>query len=84
MSNFVTSLIRTWAPIAVGALASYLITLGIEINADAQLGLVLFLTSLLQGAYYLLIRVLERRFPKAGLLLGIKSEPKYPETSTLK
>ena len=83
-SNFATSLIRTYVPIIVGALASYLLTLGVEIDADAQLGLVLFLTALLQGGYYLLVRVLERRYPKLGLLLGSESQPKYVEPSTVK
>lgn len=80
MSNFVTSLIRTYVPIAVGALAAYLLTKGIEIDANAQLGLVTFLTTLIQGAYYLAARLLERRFPDiGGLLLGSSQKPVYVE-----
>ena len=78
-NNFVTSLIRTYVPILVGALASYLLTLGLELDANAQLGLVTFLTALLQGGYYLLARILERRYPKLGLLLGSEAQPKYVE-----
>lgn len=78
MSNFITSLIRTWVPIAVGALVSWLLTLGIEIDADAQAGLIIFLTSVLQGLYYLVVRVLEQRWPRIGaLLLGNSSKPDY-------
>lgn len=82
MSNLITSIIRTYVPIAVGALASYLLTLEIDLDAEAQGGLIVALTALLQGAYYLIVRVLERRYPKAGLLLGTESTPKYVNKST--
>ena len=78
-NSFVTSLIRTWVPIAVGAVVSYLLTLEIELDEQAQAGLVVSLTALLQGLYYLIVRVLERRYPKLGLLLGVESQPKYVE-----
>ena len=81
-NSFVTSLIRTWVPIIVGALVAYLVTLGIELDVDAQTGLVVFLTAFLQGAYYLIVRVLERRYPKLGLLLGSGSQPKYVDPLT--
>ena len=82
MSNFVTSLIRTYVPIAVGALAAYLLSLGLELNAEAQLGLVPFLTAVLQGTYYLLARLFERRFPQLSFLLGSAAQPKYVEPVT--
>ena len=82
MSNFITSLIRTYVPIAVGAIASFLLTSGIEIDANAQLGLVTFLTAVLQGAYYLVARLLEKKFPSiGGLLLGSSKKPEYAEPS---
>lgn len=78
MSNLVTSLIRTYVPIVVGALASYLLTVGINLDADAQLGLVTALTVILQGVYYLVARLLEKKVsPRFGLLLGVASKPKY-------
>jgi len=80
MNNFVTSLIRTYVPIGVGAVAAYLLTKGIELDAEAQLGLVTFLTALLQGAYYLAARLIERKIPQAGtLLLGSAKKPDYVE-----
>lgn len=80
MSDFATSLIRTYVPIAVGALASYLLTAGIEIDANAQLGLVTFITAVLQGVYYLVARLLERKMPSiGGLLLGSSKKPEYTE-----
>lgn len=80
MNDFITSLIRTYVPIAVGAVASYLLTAGIELDANAQLGLVTFLTALLQGVYYLAARLLEQKFPQLGFLLGSAKKPEYTET----
>lgn len=79
MNDFITSLIRTYVPIAVGAVASYFLTLGVELDANAQLGLVTFLTAVLQGVYYLLARLLEQRFPQFGFLLGSTKKPEYTE-----
>ena len=80
MNNFVTSLIRTYVPIVVGAIVSFLVTSGIEIDANAQLGLVTFLTAVLQGAYYLAARLLEKQWPSiGGLLLGSSKKPEYTE-----
>lgn len=80
MNDFVTSLIRTYVPIAVGAVVSFLLTKGIELDANAQLGLVTFLTALLQGVYYLVARLLEQKFPQLGFLLGSTKKPEYTET----
>lgn len=78
MNDFVTSLIRTYVPIAVGAVAGYLITKGIEIDANAQLGLITFLTAVTQGVYYLLARIIEAKKPSLGtLLLGSSKKPNY-------
>ncbi len=80
MQDFVTSLIRTYVPLTVGAIISYLATKGIDIDANAQLGLVTFLTAVIQGTYYLLARLLEQRLPKlGGLLLGSTRKPEYTE-----
>lgn len=79
MNNFVTSLIRTYVPIGVGAMASYLLSQGLELDASAQLGLITFLTAILQGVYYLVARILERRFPQLSFLLGSSAQPKYVE-----
>lgn len=79
MTNFVTSLIRTYTPIIVGALISWLATFQLVLDADAQAGLIVFLTAVLQGAYYLVVRLLERKFPQLGVLLGSTQKPVYVE-----
>lgn len=77
MTNFVTSLIRTWTPIIVGAFVSWLLTLGIDVDADTQAALIISVTALLQGLYYLVVRLLEKKWPKIGVLLGSLKTPEY-------
>lgn len=69
------SLIRTYVPVIVGAFLSWLITLGIELDAQASAGLVTFLTALLIGIYYTAVRLLEQRWPAVGALLGLAKSP---------
>lgn len=77
MNSVITSYIRTYVPISVGALASFLATKGFNLDADSQAGLVVFLTGVCQAVYYAIARFLERKFPQLGLLLGSKKQPVY-------
>lgn len=82
MSDFVTSLIRTWVPMLVGAIASYFVTLGIELDAETQAGIIVGMTGLFQAVYYLIVRLVEKKFPEAGgLLLGSSAKPMYIESN---
>jgi hypothetical protein len=74
MSDYIVSLIRTYVPMAVGFVAAWLLTLGIEIDSAA---LELALVSILSGAYYALIRWAESRWPWFGKLLGKQTAPTY-------
>lgn len=78
MSNLIESLIRTYCPIIVGALTSYLVVKhGIVVPEDITLAATVALTGALQAAYYGAVRLLERRWPAAGVLLGKASQPDY-------
>lgn len=77
MNALVLSLIRTWVPVAVGAVLSWLITLGITIPTDERYGFTTALTALVIGVYYAIVRVLETKFPQIGILLGAIAEPAY-------
>ncbi|HLR95689.1 MAG TPA: hypothetical protein VK053_14280 [Jiangellaceae bacterium] len=79
VSNGVLSLIRTYVPIVVGALASWLLTLGVEVDAEAQAGLVVAMTGVLQAIYYAAARWAETRWPWLGVLLGSRAKPTYTE-----
>lgn len=71
-----TAYIRTLVPIVVGWLAGAGITgwLGV----DDQLATVV-VSGVVTVGYYGLVRVLERQWPQAGVLLGIPNPPEYTQ-----
>ena len=78
MSNFVISQIRTYTPILVGALLSWLTTIGLTLDAETQSALIIALTGTFQALYYFVARLAERRWPKIGAaLLGSGLTPMY-------
>lgn len=77
MNDFITSLIRTWTPIIVGSIVAWLTARGIDVSAQDALGLTAFLSAVFSGAYYLVVRLAERKFPQVGLLLGSTKKPEY-------
>lgn len=77
MTNTVLSLVRTYVPVAVGALAAWLLSLGVDLSAEAQTGLTVFLTGLIIAVYYTVARLLEKRWPAFGFLLGSTKQPEY-------
>lgn len=78
MNDFITSQIRTYIPILVGSIVSWLATRGIEIDAEATAGAVVAITGLASALYYLIARLLEENISsKFGLLLGSKKKPTY-------
>jgi len=78
MNDYAVSLIRTYAPIVAGAIISWLISLGLDVGAEANVGLTVFLTAVATGLYYLLARLLEARWPVMGrFLLGSSRKPEY-------
>lgn len=68
------SLIRTIVPVVVGALGTWLIRIGVHVD-DAALTEVV--TAALSAAYYVLARLLEHRWPRLGVLLGVPRQPTY-------
>lgn len=78
MSDYLVSLIRTYVPVAVGsALAWLAATLGIVLDKDSSAALTAGFVGLAVAAYYTLVRLLERRWPAFGLLLGRREAPTY-------
>jgi len=79
MSDLFTSIVRTIVPVIVGSIASFLATKGIDLDAATLAGLSAFLAGLFSAVYYLIVRLLEQKFPQLGLLLGSKKTPEYTE-----
>jgi uncharacterized protein (DUF697 family) len=83
MNNLFTSYIRTGVPIVVGSVISYLVVkFGFVIDESVTAQLTTGLTGLIIGAYYVVARLLERKFPKLGVLLGSTAKPVYVEPKT--
>lgn len=77
MNDLIVSAIRTIVPSIIGALGAFLASKGINIPDDQLATLIPLLTTVFTAVYYLTARYLENKYPQAGVLLGIKSQPKY-------
>lgn len=77
MNDFVISLIRTWTPMAVGAFVAWLTSLGVNLDPGATAGLIAFLGALFSAVYYLIVRLIEKKYPGAGALLGAVKKVEY-------
>jgi hypothetical protein len=82
MSDFITSLIRTWVPIGVGAVITWLATnYNIVVPEDASSSLVVGVAALVTALYYAAARAVEKAYPWLGKLLvglGVGKAPEYP------
>jgi hypothetical protein len=77
LSDLVPSLVRTWVPVVVGGFISWAATQGIQISTGAQGALIVVLTSAIIAVYYTVVRLLEQKWPAAGLFLGSATQPSY-------
>lgn len=75
MTVFIAGLIRTVVPAIVGALATWLLSFGLDVGPDAYAGLTAFLGLVFTGLYYAVVRLIEDRVPQAGWLLGLAKSP---------
>ena len=77
------SLIRTYTPVLVGALVTFLSRKwGIIIDEDASADLTLALGGIATLVFYTVVRILEKEIPAVGWLLGLAKQPAYsPETA---
>lgn len=75
--DYLVSVIRTIVPAAVGAVLSWLATIGLDLGEQANAGLVTAMTAAAIGLYYILIRALEAKWPAFGVLLGLTRPPTY-------
>ena len=82
-SDYVPSLIRTYVPVGVGAVVSWLAVKGLNVDPQTQIGITAAATAVLTAAYYAAARALETKFPALGFLLGHKAQPVYPDTKKL-
>jgi len=80
--DYLIAQIRTYVPLAVGGLVTWLLSLGVDLGAQAEVGLITFGTALITGLYYTAASAIQRKWPTAGrFLLGSKMEPTYTDNS---
>lgn len=77
MADLVPSLIRTYVPILVGQVAAWLALKGVQLDDATVVAATAALGGLLSAIYYLLVRLLEQKFPQLGILLGSAKKPEY-------
>jgi len=77
MNNFVVSLIRTYVPVIVGGVVSWLTAKGVAVDPQDAVTLAVALTGIVSAVYYFVVRWLENRWPKFGWLLGQAKQVKY-------
>ena len=73
-SNIRLSILRTLTPIVAGAITSYLVRRGLDID-EAEI--TAWLTPALSAAYYVTVRLVERVWSRVGWLLGSPAAPAY-------
>lgn len=69
------SFIRTIVPAIVGAVVAYLVQLGLAVDGEFEAALTAVLFAVFTGIYYLIVRVIEMKFPGIGILLGWAASP---------
>ncbi|MFI6516553.1 hypothetical protein ACIBF1_13425 [Spirillospora sp. NPDC050679] len=84
MDDYVVSLIRTWVPVAIGALVTWLATeTGIVLDESTSAPLTVAAVGIVTAVYYALARLVEQRWPAVGRILvalGLagRRTPVYP------
>jgi hypothetical protein len=80
MNDYFLSLIRTAVPVAIGALVSWLaVEHGIVVPEGLTNEATIWLTGGVVTLYYGVVRALEKRWPRIGILLGAARKPVYAE-----
>jgi len=83
--DYIIQQVRTYVPVGVGALLTWLLSLGVNVGAEAQVGLVTGGTALVTAMYFTLASALQRKWPVAGrFLLGSKATPTYENVARIR
>jgi hypothetical protein len=74
MNDYAVSHIRTYIPIGIGVVATWLLSYGIDIDGPE---LATAVTAAASAVYYGVVRLLAERWPLVGVLLGVNQAPTY-------
>lgn len=78
LTDYSASVVRTVTPLLVGLIVSLVGTKLAGINEES---LTPVITIVVAAAYHALVRALEQKWPKLGMLLGWDSSPAYSKPS---
>ena len=82
-SDYVKSLVRTWVPVAVAAIVTALVHAGIPLPAGSRTTLASLIGGVVGAGWYALVRLVEKKHPKLGWLLGTPGAPSYPSRAAV-
>lgn len=77
MTDQITSYIRTVVPYIVGSVIAWLATKGYHVSDATMASSTALLTFAVGSVYYIVVRWLEQKSPKLGVLLGVPAKPTY-------
>lgn len=72
-----TSIIRTAVPYLVGWIVSLFALAGVTVTDELRAALVTLVSFIIGTLYYVVVRFLEKKWPKLGVLLGVPTPPTY-------
>lgn len=75
MNSLIISIVRTFVPYLVGLLA----VAGVQLTDADVAGLTSTLGFVFSLGYYVVVRLVEKKYPQAGWLLGAPTKPTYKE-----
>lgn len=76
-SDFIASIIRTVVPYIAGGILAWLVSINFSIPGVSEPLLEGVLTFVLGSLYYFAVRLLEKKWPALGWLLGAPVQPTY-------
>ena len=80
MSDYWKSVIRSRTPGVVAGAATWLAArYSIVLTPEVQAAAVVIVMFGAETVYYTVARLLERRWPRFGVLLGSRAQPQYPQ-----
>jgi hypothetical protein len=76
-NNLVTSIIRTLVTIILPPLVAWLAARGINLSDETLAQISVYAVVAAQAGYYIVVRLLETKYPAFGWLLGLAKQPGY-------
>lgn len=82
LSDTAIAAIRTFVPLVVGSLISWLLTMNVVLDAATEASLTTALTAIVTAVYWSVVTWASKKLPILGWLLGYPSTPTYEATET--